>query len=182
MAVDRHSKELRCIQLKPSMYALINKLLSHGLGTDSPSPGIPPRDSLPVFSPLSIASVFGNSVVIVVVLLVFNETGLFAILHCRASCCSGIAVLPDRFHGGLCFPLHHKTTGNRNSVLHLSKPPSSPLGRTQKEQNGALLETLASKTHSQLKHSSGTQDYKCFRDATAVPLDLSLAIMPALGC
>ena len=73
---------------------------------------IPTRCSLPDFSPLSIASVFGNSVLL---LLVFNETSVFAILDCRATLGSGVVILPGRFNGGLCIPLHQKTRGNQSS-------------------------------------------------------------------
>lgn len=73
--------------------------------------GIPTRCSLPVFSPLSIASVFGKFVLL---LLVFNETSVLAILDCRATLGSGAVTLPGRSDGGLCLPLHEKTRGNQS--------------------------------------------------------------------
>lgn len=72
--------------------------------------GIPTRCSLPVFSPLSIASVFGKSVLL---LLVFNETSVLAILDCRATLGFGAVTLPGRSDGGLCLSLHEKTEETR---------------------------------------------------------------------
>lgn len=109
--------------------------------------GIHTRGSLPVFSPLSIASMFGNSVLL---LLVFNETSVFAILGCRATLGSGSVILPGRFDGGLLQSFAQE--GQRKPELqqgrfslHLSKL-SSPLGRTQKKKNEEIFGNLGSKS------------------------------------